>query len=180
MLLMGDEYSRSQGGNNNSWCQDNPIGWMHWDSSPADENLIDFIKKLLIIRKSIPELFSPEFCFEERKLKDQKNKYCYSIKWHGIKLNSPDWSDWSHTISYSLHKNQNTAVMWLGLNAYSKAMQFDLPNPSSSWIELINTNNPRKLDKTKVALPTSQKHIALESRSVIMTLDKEYACRLRL
>ncbi len=180
MLLMGDEFSRSQGGNNNSWCQDNPIGWMNWDSYSSDKYFRNFIKKLLLIRKSLPELFSPEFSFEEKKLKNQQISNSLYIQWHGINLNSPDWSDWSHTISYSLQKKPNTAVMWLGLNAYSKNMKFDLPQASSNWVEVVNTNstgNPRGI---KEPLPSSQKHLLIESRTAIMTLTKEYASRLKI
>ena len=36
MLLMGDEIGRSQGGNNNSWCQDNTLGWINWDENKQD------------------------------------------------------------------------------------------------------------------------------------------------
>ncbi|QBQ64663.1 glycogen debranching protein GlgX [Actinobacillus indolicus] len=54
MLLAGDELGHSQQGNNNSYCQDNEISWIDWDS--ADQELIDYTAKLIAIRKQIPLL----------------------------------------------------------------------------------------------------------------------------
>ncbi|HLY55977.1 MAG TPA: glycogen debranching protein GlgX, partial [Stellaceae bacterium] len=48
MLAMGDELGRSQGGNNNAWCQDNATSWLDWTA--ADEGLIDFVARLIRLR----------------------------------------------------------------------------------------------------------------------------------
>ena len=55
MLLMGDERSRSQGGNNNAYAQDNPISWMDWTSDP-DPQLTGFVANLLALRRAQPAL----------------------------------------------------------------------------------------------------------------------------
>ncbi|NKE12693.1 glycogen debranching enzyme GlgX, partial [Mycobacterium tuberculosis] len=55
MLLMGDERSRSQGGNNNAYCQDNPTSWMDWTSDP-DPKLTGFVTNLLALRRAQPAL----------------------------------------------------------------------------------------------------------------------------
>jgi glycogen operon protein len=52
MLLGGDEFSRSQYGNNNAWCQDNEISWFRWDE--ADLELTEFTKRLIELRKAHP------------------------------------------------------------------------------------------------------------------------------
>jgi isoamylase len=52
MLLAGDELSRTQKGNNNAYCQDNEISWLNWQS--ADQDLIDFTRKLIAFRKAHP------------------------------------------------------------------------------------------------------------------------------
>ena len=43
LINMGDEISRTQGGNNNAYCQDNELSWMNWDK--ADTELLEFVKK---------------------------------------------------------------------------------------------------------------------------------------
>lgn len=50
MLLAGDEIGNSQDGNNNAYCQDNPIGWINWDK--ADDSLLEFVANLSAFRKS--------------------------------------------------------------------------------------------------------------------------------
>ena len=59
MLLMGDELGRSQQGNNNTYCQDNELSWMDWQS--ADESLIDFTAGLIALRKAHPVLRKRRF-----------------------------------------------------------------------------------------------------------------------
>jgi len=54
MLAAGDELGHSQGGNNNPYCQDNPITWIAWDS--ADQDLIDYTAHLLRLRKRLQPL----------------------------------------------------------------------------------------------------------------------------
>ncbi len=60
MLLMGDESGRSQQGNNNAYCQDNEISWLDW-SAPRDPHFIDFLRGLVVIRKSRPLLHPAKF-----------------------------------------------------------------------------------------------------------------------
>jgi glycogen operon protein len=52
MLLGGDEWGRSQGGNNNAWCQDNEVSWCNWDS--CDAELLEFARQLIELRRSHP------------------------------------------------------------------------------------------------------------------------------
>jgi glycogen operon protein len=52
MLLGGDEFGRTQGGNNNAWCQDNEISWFDWES--ADPELQAFTRRLIQVRREHP------------------------------------------------------------------------------------------------------------------------------
>jgi glycogen operon protein len=52
MLLGGDEFGRTQGGNNNAWCQDNEISWFDWES--ADGELIEFVRRVIALRREHP------------------------------------------------------------------------------------------------------------------------------
>ena len=53
MILMGDEIGRSQGGNNNSWCQNNLLGWMNWEHRQQDLELLEYFKYVIKIRKKL-------------------------------------------------------------------------------------------------------------------------------
>jgi glycogen operon protein len=74
MLLMGDERSRSQGGNNNAYAQDNPTSWMDWTVDP-DPDLTAFVSHLLAVRRAQPALrrrafFTGELVDPEKPLRD--------------------------------------------------------------------------------------------------------------
>jgi isoamylase len=56
MLTHGDEFGRTQGGNNNAYCQDNPTSWVDWDHDPAQRELLDFTRRLIALRKAHPVL----------------------------------------------------------------------------------------------------------------------------
>jgi len=56
MLLAGDEFARTQGGNNNAYCQDNPISWIDWTLLEQNSNLFAFTQRLIALRKKYPIL----------------------------------------------------------------------------------------------------------------------------
>ncbi len=56
MLVAGDEISRSQGGNNNAYCQDNEMSWMSWDLDAPKLELLEFTRKLIRLRADHPVL----------------------------------------------------------------------------------------------------------------------------
>ena len=61
MLSHGDEIARSQGGNNNAYCQDNEISWVHWDLDERQNRLLNFTKDLLTLRRNHPVLHRRRF-----------------------------------------------------------------------------------------------------------------------
>ena len=56
MLLAGDEMGRTQGGNNNAYCQDNGVSWLNWGIGPDDRQLLDFVQRLIRLRRAHPVL----------------------------------------------------------------------------------------------------------------------------
>ena len=56
MLLAGDELGRTQGGNNNAYCQDNPVSWVSWSLDPAGQALLEFTRRLIALRARHPVL----------------------------------------------------------------------------------------------------------------------------
>ncbi len=61
MLLGGDERGRTQGGNNNAWCQDNETSWFDWELDDAQAELLEFTRRLLELRRSHPVFRRTEF-----------------------------------------------------------------------------------------------------------------------
>jgi len=54
MILAGDEFGRSQGGNNNAYCQDNPTSWLDWQLAERNADLVHFFRKLIALRRAHP------------------------------------------------------------------------------------------------------------------------------
>jgi glycogen operon protein len=63
MLLAGDEFGRTQGGNNNAYCQDNEVSWLDWDmaASPTGVGLTAYVARLIALRREHPVLRHPDF-----------------------------------------------------------------------------------------------------------------------
>ena len=164
MLLMGDEIGRSQGGNNNSWCQNNLLGWMNWDHNQQDLELLNYLKYLIKIRKKLIDIFNPSVLSNQENHENIPRYY-----WHGANLNSPDWSSWSHTVAFSLNKGDDNPLVWVGLNAYSKSIDFCLPKCKSKWLKIIDTNKSEIFEP----LTVNQKSVLIKSRSSILIISEE-------
>ena len=179
MLLMGDEIGRSQGGNNNTWCQDNKLGWMTWENKNCDQDLKEFVMRLISIRKQLPEFFSPDCIFDTQKDRSKNKTSDFWIQWHGIKANKPDWGDWSHTLGYSINKKDEGSAIWIGFNAYKEAMLFDLPKPISPWRKFIDTSffKIKNIPKKPLA---NQSNIRIESNSLVLMVSSEYSKKIKL
>src|SRR5690606_1727534 len=61
MISGGDEVMRTQNGNNNVYCQDNPLAWMDWNLSEKNRDMLDFFRKCIELRKRIPLLMGKNF-----------------------------------------------------------------------------------------------------------------------
>ncbi|PZV00961.1 MAG: glycogen debranching enzyme, partial [Cyanobium sp.] len=89
-------------------------------------------------------------------------------EWHGVELHRPDWGSWSHTLAWSLHSADRGALLWCGLNAFSKAIHFDLPPPANGWMRVIDTALPNGEDIPSHPEFWSPKGVPLESRSLVL------------
>ncbi len=56
MICAGDEIGRTQHGNNNAYCQDSRVSWLDWNLAPDEQELLDFVRLLIAVRKSQPAL----------------------------------------------------------------------------------------------------------------------------
>ncbi|KGG02756.1 Glycogen debranching enzyme [Prochlorococcus marinus str. MIT 9321] len=164
MVLMGDEIGRSQGGNNNSWCQNNLLGWMNWEHGQQDLELLEYFKYVIKIRKKLIDFFNPSF-FPN----NQPNQKIPTYHWHGTKLDSPDWSSWSHTIAFSLNKGNTNPQIWIGLNAYSNSIDFPLPKCKYNWLKVIDTSMPSIFEP----LTINEKTVSIKSRSSLLIISEE-------
>ena len=155
MILAGDEFGRTQGGNNNAYCQDDEISWLNWDIPAAGQELTRFVRRLTRFRRTYPILRRERFLTgdynEEFQIKD--------VTW--ITPASTEMTDenWSETNSLSIgiildgraqptgiHRRGSDRTLMMLLNAYHDMVKFTLPavNGGNGWMRLLDTN--RTLD----------------------------------
>jgi glycogen operon protein len=133
MLLSGDEMGRSQGGNNNAWCQDNAISWLDWSNLECNHELFRFFCNLIAFRKQHSLLRARHFEGEESGERQ--------LTWHGSRLNRVDWSKSSHSLGMHLQGRPDEAEIYLISHAAEAAKIFPLPLSSKQkpWRRFIDT-----------------------------------------
>jgi len=135
MILMGDEMRRTQRGNNNAYCQDNEISWLDWGLLEQHADIHRFVKRLIRVRRNL-DVFSENHGLSLAKLLHQAQ-----IKWHGVKLNQPDWGYNSHSLAFTVQDRRDR--FHIILNAFSGALDFEIPplsgNGKVGWRRVIDT-----------------------------------------
>jgi glycogen operon protein len=89
MMLGGDEFMRTQHGNNNAYCQDNDISWFDWNAVRENEDVVQFVRKTIAFTKRYTVLQNRMF-FQGRDLNDDSVP---DISWFGADLGHPRWHD---------------------------------------------------------------------------------------
>jgi isoamylase len=140
LLLAGDEVGNSQEGNNNAYCQDNPMGWVKWSGlGQENEDLTDFIGELTAWRRRFPQL-RPRSAVDGRKPDGS-----YGVLWltpHASEMTEADWNfPEGRFLSYLLGPVAEAPPLYVVLNAAPETVEFMLPTVPmfSRWTELINT-----------------------------------------
>jgi glycogen operon protein len=137
MILMGDEIGRSQKGNNNGYCQDTPDFWFNWQDIDKNKELLRFTREL-IKQRDILEVV----CFDHTyRLSLHDIIHQAEIRWHGAKLNKPDWGPNSHAIALQTTHLPCDIVSYMIFNAYEHAVSFELPvSPNGKWLRAVDTS----------------------------------------
>ena len=169
MLLMGDEVRRSQGGNNNAWCQNNLLGWMHWQPDAGDLALKLFLRRLIHLRHHLADLLNPEIPHAEAGKALRFDQPGHLLRqWDGVKLGQPDWANWSHTLAWSLNDRERGPLLWCGMNAYYEDLHFEIPACPSGWCRVIDTSQPPGDDLPAHPPPAGGDSIPMGSRSLVL------------
>ncbi len=140
MLLMGDEMRRSQNGNNNAYCHDNEISWLDWDLQKQHADIHRFVRMMVAFSSH------RDVVIENSRLTLNEFLEQARLEWHGIKLNSPDWSEDSHSIAFTVSSLRGRFTIHAMLNAYWERLTFALPTVSEQgvrrWRRWIDTFIP--------------------------------------
>ena len=119
MLLGGDEFGRTQGGNNNAYCQDNETSWHDWRCLDRHKDIFRFTQGMIAFRRAHPILSKEQFYTDDE------------IQWFGSKGGLPNWADPNEKAFACLIHEGGDNALYLMFNAGADAVDFGLPPISS-------------------------------------------------
>jgi len=153
MLLAGDEIGRTQGGNNNAYCQDNPTSWIDWTMTPEKERLLHFMRCVIRLRREHP-LFRRRQFFQGRPLYGSTIKDIVWLQPDGTEMTEHQWnSDFARSLCVYLAGDAlgetdargqpivDDSFLML-FNAHHEPIAFRLPTfaTSTAWMVELDTS----------------------------------------
>jgi glycogen operon protein len=155
MLLAGDERGRTQGGNNNAYCQDSPIGWVDWSFDDAARTQLEWTRRLIRLRREHPALQRRRF-FQDRSIHGRRVR---EVEWFGPDGRELSEATWFEAMVGPLGMLLNGQemdeideqgrqlyddVLLLLLNPGSKVLRFILPSVrgGGTWEPLLDSAKP--------------------------------------
>ena len=153
MILAGDEFGRTQNGNNNAYCQDSDISWLDWDLHDKGKALIRFTQKLIALRHRYPILRHSRFLSGEVNTEIGIKPVTW-INASGSEMTLEEWGDPQAKCfgmlidgreqSSGIVKRGQDATMLLVFNSWQDAVGFTLPEAPDGrdWQLLVDTNIP--------------------------------------
>lgn len=133
MLLAGDEFGNSQQGNNNSFCQDNAIGWLNWNNIEQHSDILQLVQKMTKLRKEHPVLRKASY-------ENETTRYSFpELSFHGTIINDIHLDQPMLTFAalYVETKEQyevaEDCFIYVGMNQYEKAQHMELPALPKGW-----------------------------------------------
>jgi glycogen operon protein len=177
MLCGGDEIGRTQGGNNNAYCQDNEASWYDWNLDRADRELLEFTRVLIGLRKRHPVLRRRQFFFG-RRIHGSEVKDLSWVRPDGREMTDEDWNNpFTRCLGLRLAGDAVNEVDTEGrpivddtllilLNAHHEPLAFVLPahHRGVRWETMIDTRVPEGRRRHR-SLRGGEKY-ALEARSL--------------
>jgi isoamylase len=179
MLLGGDEFSRSQGGNNNAWCQDNELSWFDWDWNDEQRSLFEFTKRLIGLRRGHPVFRRPAF-LEGRGSAGSDLPDVWWMRPDGRRMTQSDWRRGdARAIGVFLNGEEIPmktmdgqpvvdASFLLLFNAHYEPIEFKLPTKrfGSRWQFALSTSEPEVSDASRSYVARAA--VPVESRSILV------------
>ena len=163
MLLAGDEFGRTQNGNNNAYCQDNEISWVHWNHDDREQRLISFVKKLTGLRHQFPILRRARFLSGEYN-EDLGVKDVAWINTDGEEMRQDQWHDPNTRVfgmlldgraqETGIRRRGELATLLIIFNPWQDVVKFKLPASTggSAWTLRADTNFPDAVEEPQFDL----------------------------
>jgi len=163
MLLGGDEFRRTQGGNNNAYCQDNETSWHDWSCLEQHQEIYRFTRGMIAFRRAHPILSQEHFYMDAE------------IRWFGSQQGLPNWADPKENQFACLIYEDEQNALYLMFNAGADAVDFGLPlvPPGARWYLAVDTAReaPQDLFEAGKELPWENPetyHLSSRSSAILL------------
>ncbi len=165
MFCAGDEFLRTQGGNNNPYNQDNEVSWIDWSRLDEHRDVHRFFQGLVALRKAHPLIGHDRF-WRER------------VSWYGV-AGSPDLSSDSHSLAFCLHGDVRsddptlTAAepdLYVMINAWWQDLTFRIQEAGTAWRRVVDTGrgSPEDYVPPERREAVSGRDYVVRARSVVV------------
>jgi glycogen operon protein len=143
MFCAGDEFRRTQGGNNNAYCQDSEISWLDWTFAEKHSDVLRFFQQAIAIRRNHPRLRRGEFFTGEKNQRGLPD-----ISWHGTQLNGPQWGDPNaRTLGVTVGGDEKHPDVHVMMNMGDWLTEFEVPQIEGIvWNRAVDTSLPSPND----------------------------------
>ncbi len=130
MLQGGDEFRRTQGGNNNAYCQDNETSWLDWSRMEQHRDIHRFTRGMIVFRQAHPVLSREQFYSDAE------------IHWFSPQGGLPKWADPKEKQFACLIREDENRALYLMFNAGADTVDFRLPPlpPGTRWHLAVDTS----------------------------------------
>ena len=176
MILAGDEFARTQNGNNNAYCQDNEISWVDWARLDDHQAMFQFTRRLIQLRNEYPILRRQRFMTGEWD-EDLQVRDVTWVNETGSEMRQSDWQagpvhclgmlmDGRAKVS-GIRRPGTDATLLMILNAYHDLLEFVMPPCAggAQWQLLLDTNRPTMLSGRSYAIGSA---CAVTGRSLML------------
>ena len=112
MFVAGDEWGRTQNGNNNAYCHDNELNWLNWQESETHSERVEFVRRLLSLRAKL-------------------SKSCWlssssTISWFNSEGDAADWSPHIRSFVWNIENFEEGISWWFLCNCYDAPLPFSI------------------------------------------------------
>lgn len=154
LIFMGDEFGNSQKGNNNPYCQDNPVAWLDWNNLDRNADIYCFWKEMTALRREHP-ILHPE---TELRIMDYISCGYPDLSYHGQSAWRPRMDSYNRHIGvmfcgkYAKRQDGEDAFLYLALNMYWEPRELAMPKlPAGMKWQLVNCTEEAFLAAEKTA-----------------------------
>ena len=166
MILAGDEFGRTQEGNNNAYCHDNELSWIDWSLRESKNELFSFFQRLIQFRKVHSTL--------RRRTFDSLDGPAFT--WHGLHPYQPDWSSREKALGMMMNGTLEGQDILVLLNSDSITKSFKLPeaNQGRRWHRFADTalESPNDIVTPGAEEQCDQRNYSLMPYSVVVLVSK--------